>query len=916
MAFDFPPAKDGLRVTNPESGVTYVYRDKYQSWIIEGVDNKQVKIHRACNVPCYADPGDLWFDPCTNCLWVFHDNEWMPVADCANEGGGQFKGEVERAWRLPDADNEVGDMWIVLKEKALYTWSSEGWIPADRYDDEELRGLIKEEKAERIAADVGLTQIITANNIKSEAEDQKLWDAIGEETADRIAGDEALWDKIEECCTNATEGLEGIEDRLDQEIKDREDGDKASQQQIDALDQEIAHTNEQLDTEINDRIAADDELRDAISDEAAQREAEDKILRSLIAAAEPKWMGEVPTATDLPDTRYIWRPSTEIGNETIYSISWGNDCFIAGSSNGGLWQSDDGCYWQRRNPGVSFHGRFTATLVTPGLFLAGGENGMLSSSADGQNWTALNSTTNSSIQALAFDGNAYVYVTDGGVIGTSTDGVSWTKQDHTITWGEHGLDSITDVHYCEQLSRFVAVTARGMVLLSDTGLSWNLVDPGLKGGKLLTVCSYTYTDSGDEKFLLVAGGDFPERLLYSEDSLNWHAAPANPFGAAVVTDLEDCGHYLAAALSDGHTAYAVDANWSWTVEATGASERILATCYAPKNQHVPYAAGIHIQGGTDGQLMARLPGDGLEPGDTWGVLDEMALYTWSSHGWITGGSGGGGLPGVSGGISRLLAGTGIVLNPTNGVGAAVEIAVDTDLAFDDSDLQEAIADNTAAIGENATAIGENATAIGKNTEAIEANETAIGEEAEARESADQALNQLIVSETEDREQGLEENWKGVNALVEKEAKEREEADAALAELIENAGTTFYGAQPPADVEFQEGSLFICDSSLKIYVFDGATWVELSGTGRVAEETNAGTAAAPLTYRLETDKTVSKAFAPQIQLVDSNDMLTNVTFLGEDGLQCRSTGAGIVISAADLQAQINELKQQIAELTKS
>ena len=82
MAFDFPPAQDGLRVTNPESGVTYVYRDKYQSWIIEAVDNKQVRIHTVCCTPCDARQGDIWFDPCTNCAHVFHDGEWLPIVDC------------------------------------------------------------------------------------------------------------------------------------------------------------------------------------------------------------------------------------------------------------------------------------------------------------------------------------------------------------------------------------------------------------------------------------------------------------------------------------------------------------------------------------------------------------------------------------------------------------------------------------------------------------------------------------------------------------------------------------------------------------------------------------------------------------------------------------------------------------------
>ena len=186
MAFDFPPAQDGLRVTNPESGVTYVYRAKYQSWIIEGVDNQQTRIHTVCCTPCSAQQGDIWFDPCTNCLHVFHDNEWLPVIDCsANANSVRYKGEKAHASQLPATGNELGDLWVVLSDETgvptgvptLYVWSTIGWIPADRYDDTELRQLIEDEKDARIANDVELQKQISFNKLASEAEDQKLWDA-------------------------------------------------------------------------------------------------------------------------------------------------------------------------------------------------------------------------------------------------------------------------------------------------------------------------------------------------------------------------------------------------------------------------------------------------------------------------------------------------------------------------------------------------------------------------------------------------------------------------------------------------------------------------------------------------------------------------------------------------------------------
>ena len=111
MAFDFPPAEDGKRVTNPESGVTYVYRAKYGSWIIEAVDNQQVRIHILCCNPCDAVEGDIWFDPCTNCLHIWHDDEWLPVKDCVTDlACVDYKGEVDSVEQLPGKGNELGDL--------------------------------------------------------------------------------------------------------------------------------------------------------------------------------------------------------------------------------------------------------------------------------------------------------------------------------------------------------------------------------------------------------------------------------------------------------------------------------------------------------------------------------------------------------------------------------------------------------------------------------------------------------------------------------------------------------------------------------------------------------------------------------------------------------------------------------------
>lgn len=650
MAFDFPPAQNGLRVTNPESGVTYVYRDIYQAWIIEGVDNHQVKVLIGCCTPCEAHQGDLWFSPCTNCLNVHVDGEWLPVADCTKNGDYlRFRGEVDRYEQLPGKGMEIGDIWIVLNEMALYTWSSNGWLPADRYDDGPIWEALNKEIADREKGDETLYHQIHQEAMKRQDEDQKLWDALKEEEDERKAADDALQKQICECCSESAEGISDLNDRLDKETQDRIDGDLALWRKWDEHERAINALDEQLGEETQARIEGDLRLEGLIEKEAEQREAEDDALRQLIAEVQTKYMGEVATFDDLPNTRYYWRPLTDFKCDTVYSITHGPSRFIAGSSNGHAWSSEDGQYWQRRNVGVAFNGKVLATAYADGIWLIGGEGGLLSRSVDGVGWSNVVSTTNGNIQCFAYGKNTWIYATDSGVVATSSDGVTWTKQDHTIAWGSHGFDSIESMTFEPLLSRFVAVTQRGMVLISDTGVGWTLIDPGLRGsGKLLAITSI----QRNGKPLLVAGGDFPERLIYSEDSVSWQAAVSNPFGSSVITDLAGYTGVIAAALSDGRVAYARDDRArQWIVELLGSEQRMLAIAHGPAGGGVAIPEGIFVTGGTGGAAFVRLPGDGLEPGDTWIVLDEMCLYTWSSNGWIRSGSGVGNGSGTAGEIN-------------------------------------------------------------------------------------------------------------------------------------------------------------------------------------------------------------------------------------------------------------------------
>ena len=635
MAFDFPPARDGLRVTNPDTGVTYVYREKYQSWIIEGVDNKQTRVHTECCTPCGAQQGDIWYNPCTNCANVYHDYNWLPIVDCTSWNEFlAYKGEKPTFSQLPGKGNDPGDLWVVLDEAALYVWTSNGWLRASSFDDNELRQLIEDEKTARLAGDVGVTQLLTQNKIELQREDKKLWEAIETEEKRRVGTDAVLEAALNECCTRGQEGLEALEVEIQGEAKERKNADDVQQNLIEGLTGTVYKVEDRLEKETAERIKESEALSEEIKDGAQYLAAYDQKLLTLVREKESKYMGEVESRDELPAIRYDWKPLTHFDRETIYSISWGPDCFIAGSSGGHAWSSEDGLRWERRHVGSAFNGNVVATFSAAGVWLIGGDGGFLGRSINGKDWDYSNSTTSSSIQDFAYGKGRFVYVTDGGVVGLSEDnGFTWTKQDRTVNWGEHKTDSILTVTYSEHLSSFVAGTRRGMILISDTGMNWKLIDPNLNNtGQILTIACADWTTQP----MLVAGGDFPEKMIYSYDGDNWIKAPKDYFRGAFPTDIKDCGDQLIASLSSGVIAFATDKRIrTWILESTGASERLLSVAFAPKNSNVAWKGGISVAGGNLGQALARQPGNGLEPGDTWIVFKpQQCLYTWSTQGWI------------------------------------------------------------------------------------------------------------------------------------------------------------------------------------------------------------------------------------------------------------------------------------------
>ena len=153
-----------------------------------------------------------------------------------------------------------------------------------QYADSVLNEKINDEAEERKAADDALTESIEEEANNREQADVQIWSALNAETEKRISGDEELRTLI----NNETQIRE-------EEIEKLKQTDSELLTMINNID--VAHHEEleklktALDTEIEERKAADNELkatdeilRQAIASEAEDRKTNDEILRQAIAS--------------------------------------------------------------------------------------------------------------------------------------------------------------------------------------------------------------------------------------------------------------------------------------------------------------------------------------------------------------------------------------------------------------------------------------------------------------------------------------------------------------------------------------------------------------------------------------------------------------------------------------------------------
>jgi len=219
------------------------------------------------------------------------------------------------------------------------------------------------------------------------------------------------------------------------------------------------------------------------------------------------------------DGGLAWNPvtmPTGISFGNIYSIAFGNGRFVAGGSNGTIsYTTDNGANWTAAssNPFLSFLYPVDAIAYGDGRFVAVSTSGLIAWSDDnGENWTQ--ATTNPftalatpiPIYAIAYGNNKFVAGGDSGTIAWSADGSGWQT-----TTPPFGTDPITAIAYGN--NTFVAGSDNGAIAWSTDGSSWNAVESPLDTNPI-TAIAY-----GGGKF--IAGSSPKGKMAYSTDGKEW-----------------------------------------------------------------------------------------------------------------------------------------------------------------------------------------------------------------------------------------------------------------------------------------------------------------------------------------------------------------------------------------------------------
>jgi VCBS repeat-containing protein len=191
-------------------------------------------------------------------------------------------------------------------------------------------------------------------------------------------------------------------------------------------------------------------------------------------------------------------------DQTLTSVTFGNNTFVAVGANGTILSSSDGVAWTRRTSGTTY--TLNRVSYLNGIFIAVGRATTILTSPDGMNWTDHSSGIKTrSLTGVSYGSGIFVAVGDG-MLFTSVDGATWKYSEEL-----YGMYP-NDLTYGYGL--FMGTGGEGLYLTSNDGITWKK-----SGG----VANYSYLQStcyGNGSFVAVGliGAIFNSKRFTQENS--------------------------------------------------------------------------------------------------------------------------------------------------------------------------------------------------------------------------------------------------------------------------------------------------------------------------------------------------------------------------------------------------------------
>jgi photosystem II stability/assembly factor-like uncharacterized protein len=214
--------------------------------------------------------------------------------------------------------------------------------------------------------------------------------------------------------------------------------------------------------------------------------------------------------------QWVQTNGPEGGMVNVLTVSGSN--IFAGTSSGVVFRTtNNGQSWTAINSGLTNTNVLSIAVSGSNIFIGTWGSGVFLSDNNGSTWKAMDSgldnSANSTVRALAANGNKMFAGTDGGLYYSANNGKGWTKTNSTF-WNPfvHSLAKIGNSIFAGYGMDF---GSSGCICLStDNGTTWTVADSGLLGVGNVTsfaVCGSTIFASSDSKYYqgsLYQGGVF------------------------------------------------------------------------------------------------------------------------------------------------------------------------------------------------------------------------------------------------------------------------------------------------------------------------------------------------------------------------------------------------------------------------